>query len=231
MEINVIGGGWVTAVNFGRMTDRTGPVLAAGNPVVPPAASIYTQPPVRYRRFDDYARVGCAAIALALKDAGLDHGADPAPIGIIAATRWGCFDTDRAYYATAKEDRGAFASPNLFSFTLPGIVLGEAAIHFRLTGPTFTIGDEIGQRGLAALDVAADLLASGICRTILAGWLEVDERRAVGNFAANDEPQGGVFVVLSTQHAENAIRRISRRDFMFYTEAEKVVETIADLFD
>lgn len=231
MDINVIGGGWVTAADFGRMTDRTGPVLAAGNPVVPPAASIYTHPPVRYRRFDAYARVGCAAIALALKDAGLDHGAAPTPIGIIAATRSGCFDTDRAYYATAKESQGAFASPNLFSFTLPGIVLGEAAIHFRLTGATFTVGDEIGRRGLAALDVAVDLLASGTCRTILAGWLEVHDHRAVGNFTDNDEPQGAVFVVLSAQQPGSAIRRIRRRDFRLYTEAEQEVETIVDLFE
>ncbi len=228
MEINIIGGGWVTAGNYGRMAARTRPVLDAGRPIVPPAASIYTHPPVRYRRFDAYSRVGCAAIALALKDAGLDRAAAPAPVGIIAATRHGCFDTDRAYYATAKEDRGAFASPNLFSFTLPGIVLGEAAIHFRLTGPTFTVGDEIGQRGLTALDVAVDLLASGTCRTIVTGWLDAVDRQALGT--AGDDPQGAIFVVFSTQRADRCIRRIRRRDFRLYTEAGQAVRTIVDLF-
>lgn len=231
MVLNVIGGGWVTAVSYGRMTGGTRPVLAAGDPVIPPVESIYSQPPVRYRRFDDYSRIGCAAIALALKDAGLDCAEGPRPIGIIAATRYGCFDTDLAYYATAKEDQGGYASPNLFSFTLPGIVLGEAAIHFRLTGPTFTVGDGVGQRGCTALGVAADLLSSGTCRTIVAGWLDAVDRRRFGNSGDAEEMQGAVFVVLSTQLDDKTIRRISCRDFTFYTEARAMVKTILDLYE
>ena len=231
MVLNVIGGGWVTAVSYGRMTAGTRPILAAGDPVIPPVESIYISPPVRYRRFDDYSRIGCAAIALALTDAGLDRAESPRPIGIIAATRFGCFDTDLAYYATAKEDQGVFASPNLFSFTLPGIVLGEAAIHFRLTGPTFTVGDIIGQRGCTALGVAGDLLSSGACQTIVAGWLDAADRRFMGNSAVDDddEPQGAVFVVLSTQHADKTIRKIYQRDFAFWTESGTAVGTIMDL--
>jgi 3-oxoacyl-[acyl-carrier-protein] synthase II len=231
MILNVISGDWVTAVSYDRMTDGTRPVLAAGEPLIPPAESIYTRPPVRYRRFDDYSRIGCAAIALALIDAGLDRAESPRPIGIIAATRYGCFDTDLAYYATAKEDQGIFASPNLFSFTLPGIVLGEAAIHFRLTGPTFTVGDIVGKRGCTALGVAGDLLFSGTCQTIVAGWLDAADRRLTGNATDDDEPQGAVFVVLSTQHAEKTIRKISCRDFTYYTEARAMVKTILDLYE
>jgi 3-oxoacyl-[acyl-carrier-protein] synthase II len=229
MVLNVIGGGWVTAVSYGRMTDGTRPILAAGDPVIPPAESIYTRPPIRYRRFDDYSRIGCAAIALALRDAGLDRAESPSPIGIIAATRYGCFDTDLAYYATTKEDQGAFASPNLFSFTLPGIVLGEAAIHFRLTGPTFTVGDIVGRRGCTALGVAGDLLSSGTCRTIVAGWLEAAVHRGFGNSGDAEEPQGAVFLVLSTQHADKTIRKIDQRDFAFRTESGTAVGTILDL--
>jgi 3-oxoacyl-[acyl-carrier-protein] synthase II len=233
MVLNVIGGGWVTAGSYGRMTDGTRPVLAAGDPVIPPVDSIYTSPPVRYRRFDDYSRIGCAAIALALIDAGLDRAESPRPIGIIAATRYGCFDTDLAYYATAKEDQGAFASPNLFSFTLPGIVLGEAAIHFRLTGPTFTVGDIVGQRGCTALGVAGDLLASGACQTIVTGWLDAADRRFMGDSANadddEDEPQGAVFVVLSTRHTAKTIRKIYQRDFALWTESGTAVGTILDV--
>jgi 3-oxoacyl-[acyl-carrier-protein] synthase II len=231
MVLNVIGGGWVTVVSYGRMTDGTGPVLAAGDPVIPPVESIYAQPPVRYRRFDDYSRIGCAAIALALIDAGLDRAESPRPIGIIAATRYGCFDTDMAYYATAIEDQGIFASPNLFSFTLPGIVLGEAAIHFRLTGPTITVGDIVERRGCTALGVAGDLLSSGTCQTLVTGWLDAADRRLIVNSADDDEgePQGAVFVVLSTQHADKAIRKIHLRDFVLRTESGAAVDTIMDL--
>jgi 3-oxoacyl-[acyl-carrier-protein] synthase II len=162
-------------------------------------------------------------------DAGLDRAESPRPIGIIAATRYGCFDTDLAYYATAKEDQGIFASPNLFSFTLPGIVLGEAAIHFRLTGPTFTVGDTVGQRGCTALGVAGDLLSSGTCQTIVAGWLDAADCRLMGHSTDDDEPQGAVFVVLSTQHTDKTLRKIDQRDFAFRTESGNAVGTIMDL--
>jgi len=233
MVLNVIGGGWVTAVSYGRMTTGARPILAAGDPVIPPADALYTRPPVRYRRFDDYSRIGCAAIALALIDAGLDRAENLRPIGIIAATRYGCFDTDLAYYATAKEDQGVFASPNLFSFTLPGIVLGEAAIHFRLTGPTITVGDIVERRGCTALGVAGDLLSSGASQTLVAGWLDAADRRFMGNSAVDDddEPQGAVFVVLSTQYADKTIRKIYRRNFALWTESGTAVGKILDLYD
>jgi hypothetical protein len=38
-------------------------------------------------------------------------------------------------------------------------------------------------------------------------------------------------VVLSTQHAEKTIRKISCRDFTYYTEARAMVKTILDLYE
>ena len=79
MGIHVIGGGWVTAINYGRMRDGTRAILSAGDPLVPPVDAVYSNLPVRYRRFDSYCQAGCAAIALALKDAGMDRAeSDPA---------------------------------------------------------------------------------------------------------------------------------------------------------
>ncbi len=233
MEVNVVGGGWVTAVNFGRMREVTGrsrPVLRAGDPVIPPASVIYAQRPARYRRFDAYSRTGCAAIALALKDAGLDRSGSRQPIGIVAATRYGCFDTDQAFHDTAKEGGGIFASPNLFSFTLPGIALGEAAIHFQLTGPVFTVGDTAENRGCSALGVAADLLACGPWHTVIAGWLDVWKQPFEEKPAQGDMLQGGIFVVLSTVDRKRCARRIRQVGPRMVTTSGAAVRNIADLF-
>jgi hypothetical protein len=229
MGINVIGGGWVTASSYGRIGDGTKPVMAPGDPSVPPVGEIFINPPVRHRRFDDYCRIGCAAIALALKDAELDHAASPRPIGIIASTRYGCFETDLAFHATAEEENGIYASPNLFSYTLPGMAVSEAAIHFQLTGPTFTVGDPVGQRGYRAVDIAVDLVSSGICPTILAGWLDVGNRLLKHSVADDDGVRGAVFVVLSTGYEEKAIHKIRQEGAALFMESGTLVSAILDL--
>jgi 3-oxoacyl-[acyl-carrier-protein] synthase II len=228
MKINVIGGGWVTAVHWGRMTGGTKPILAAGDPLIPPVEEIYLNPPDRYRRFDSYCQIGCAAVALALKDAGMDRSERTRPVGIIASTRYGCFETDLAFYATAKEE-GVCASPSLFAFTLPGIAISEAAIHFRLTGLTFTVGDPCGQRGYHALCIAVDLLSSGTCRTVLAGWLDAGRRLLKQNAATDDGVRGAVFIVLSTGHEEKAIQHIRQKDSELLAESGMKICTIMDL--
>lgn len=233
MEVNVIGGGWVTAVSFGRMTamtDQNKPALIEGDPVISPANKIYSELPVRYRRFDTYSKVGCAAIALALKDAGVNQADTRQPIGIVAGTRFGCCKTDLAYFDTAKDNGGVFASPNLFSFTLPGIAIGEAAIHFKLTGPVFTVGDTSINRGCTALGIAVDLLASGTCRTIVAGWMDVWEMSPQARPSNAESLQGAIFVVLSTDYQEKSVLRIEQKKFALFTAFGKKINTIVDLF-
>ncbi len=229
MRVNVIGGDWVTAVNWGRMADGTKPILAAGDPLIPPVDEIYSNTPDRYRRFDSYCQIGCAAIALALKDAGMGRAERTRPIGVIASTRYGCFETDLAFYATAREAEGIYASPSLFAFTLPGIAVSEAAIHFRLAGPTFTVGDPIGQRGYTALCIAVDLLSSGTCRTVLTGWLDSGNRLVKPKAADDDGVRGAIFVALSTGHEEKTIRQIRQRDFELFAESGRKIGTIMDL--
>jgi Beta-ketoacyl synthase, N-terminal domain len=229
MEINVIGGGWVTAPGHGRIGDGAKPVMVPGDPSVPPVGEIFMNPPVRHRRFDNYCRIGCAAIALALKDADMDHAESPRPIGIIASTRYGCFETDLAFHATAEEENGIYASPNLFSYTLPGMAISEAAIHFRLTGPTFTVGDPVGQRGYRALEIAVELISSGACRTMLAGWLDGGNRLLKHGVADDDGVRGAVFVVLSTGYEEKPIHKIRQENASLFMESGMRVSAILDL--
>lgn len=206
MELHVNGGGWVTAGGWGRLGEGGRPVLAAGDPRIPPPEEIYSTLPARYRRFDAYCQIGCAAIALALKDAGLSSDGLRQPIGVIASSRYGCFETDLAYHATTRQADGTFASPTLFSYTLPGIAISEAAIHFGLTGPLLTIGGDEGPAGRHALGIAVDLLGSGACPAVLAGWIDAASRRLRGTAAGDDGLRGAAFVVLSTRRAAGRSR-------------------------
>jgi 3-oxoacyl-(acyl-carrier-protein) synthase len=230
MDILLLGGGWVTAANYGRMREGTPAIICAGDPRVPPAEEVYSNLPIRYRRFDDYCRAGCAAIALALQDAGLDRGQNPRPIGVIASTRYGCFETDVEFWATAAKAEGLFASPSLFAYTLPGIAISEAAVHFRLSGPTFTVGDPAGQRGYRALGVGVDLLSCGTCRTVLAGWLDAGTRWLKHPVAGDDGVRGAIFLVLSLEpQGKGPIRIIRETKGELFTERGLRVSAISDL--
>jgi 3-oxoacyl-[acyl-carrier-protein] synthase II len=229
MRIHVIGGGWVTAAGHGRIGDAAKPALTPGIPAVPPAGEIYADPPLRYRRFDSYCRIGCAAIALALRDAGMARAETSRPVGIIASTRYGCIETDLEFLASARENDGIFASPGLFSYTLPGIALGEAAILFRLTGPTFTVGDPVGCRGLRAIEIAVDLLAAGVCPAVLAGWLDAESRLLERRADDDDGVRGAVFVVLSSGQAQRHTPEITQRGSALYAEPGGRIVSVLDL--
>jgi 3-oxoacyl-[acyl-carrier-protein] synthase II len=229
MGIHVIGGGWVTAAGYGRIGEGTRPELTPGVPVVPPLGELYAELPQRYRRFDDYCRIGCAAIALALQDAGMERAAAERPVGIIASTRYGCFETDLAFQASAAEHNGVYASPGLFSYTLPGIVLGEAAILFRLTGPTFTVGDAAGQRGRRALEIGVELLTSGVCPAVLAGWLDAESRLLRRRADDDDGLRGAVFVVLSAGDAPRKVHEITPKGSELILEYGARITSILDV--
>jgi len=142
----------------------------------------------RFGRFDEYTQIGCAAVFAAARQAGFQSGGPRRPVGLILAGQYGSFETDEAFYATTLSGP-ELASPNLFSYTLPNIVLGECAAQFGWMGPAYVLDDE-GGRGRAALTEAAAELAGGRAEAMLAGWLETRPAWAPPG------PEGAAVVVL-----------------------------------
>jgi len=164
-----------------------------------------------------------------LQDAGMDRAEAARAVGIVASTRYGCFETDVAFFATAGEENGIYASPSLFSYTLPGIAISEAAIHFKLSGPLFTVSDPIGQRGYRALRVAVDLLSSGACETVLAGWLDAGTRLLKHPAAGDDGVRGAIFLVLSSGREGKTIQTIREQGFELFAASGTRISAISDL--
>ncbi|MBF0099491.1 MAG: hypothetical protein HQK77_01140 [Desulfobacterales bacterium] len=119
--------------------------------------SIIDIPHSRLGRMDMYSKMGFLAIALALKDAGLDQWKQKRDISIIASTMYGCLTTDLAYWDTVLVDNGLFASPNLFAYTLPTVFLGEAAVCFGLIGQQFIVNDS-SPIGISGLQLTIDTI-------------------------------------------------------------------------
>ena len=229
--INILGGGWVTGSGFGNLNEKQNFKLTSGLPQIPKAKEIFSEPLTRYGRFDQYTKLGCAAIALALKDAVLDDAKEKRPIGVIVSTVYECFESDLAFYETTEEENGFFSSPNLFSYTLPGIIIGESAIYFKLTGPTFTVGDMLNHKGRNALITGLNLLNSDACDTVVTGWLD-GPNELLSKFEIGDVHQrGAIFFVLSSREDKKIYKRIYLQNGQPYFESGQKIQSILDLIE
>lgn len=168
MTAYLCGIGWVTGAGFGWGREGGDCVLTE---LPLPALSrkdVFPQPNQRFGRMSNYAKLGLASIAFALRDAGLETWSSKRPIGVVASTRLGCLATDLEYHQTVLLQGGGLASPNLFAYTLANCFLGDAAIQFGLTGSAVAI-NETGEDNLGALRMALEELALGEADTMLAG--------------------------------------------------------------
>jgi 3-oxoacyl-[acyl-carrier-protein] synthase II len=196
--INITGIGWVTAAGMGRGREQHSFGMPRGLlPEINPA-DMFKKPYPNFRRMDEYSRLGLTATALALIDADLADWTRARDIGIIASTFYGCLGTDVDYYKTVIPDRGAQASPALFSYTLANSFLGEAAIRFGLTGINYVITEQ-RPTGLAVLQTALDHISRGDIEKILAGVCDVGCPQIFGE--SGKVPPGAVFFVIETSFA------------------------------
>lgn len=142
--------------------------------------------PARFGRFDMYTKTCFSAAVLALSGAGMLGRKGNESTGIAAGSRTGVFDNDRSFFETTLDENGSFASPNLFSYTLPNVALGEIAVYFQFKGPSFCVGNDPENPGLEALNTSICLLEAGLCRNVLTGWSEIS--------------MGAAFAVLSLEN-------------------------------
>ena len=230
MDIWITGGAWITPNGYGSMGEGKVPVLGSGSPVMPPDSDLFPHPHPRYGRFDMYTKLGCSAVALAMKNAGYKEGAGDEPVGMVVSTIYEVMETDIAYYQTTLEQGGVFSSPNLFSYTLPVIVLGECAVLFHLTGPTFCVGESSAGPGMSALQNAASMIVCGKTNKMLAGWIDspppglaVTETRLL---------TGAIFVMLDTR-PDNVLsfpKTIVYDRGKLTVNKDREISSIADLF-
>jgi 3-oxoacyl-[acyl-carrier-protein] synthase II len=200
MKANVIGIGWVTAADIGRGRRGTRFAMPRGPLPALSRKDLFDDPYPRFGRLDEFSRLGLAGIALALTDAGLDRWEQKRNIGVFAGTTCGCLGTDLAYFDTVLSEGGAMASPNLFAYTLSNTFLGEAAIHFGLTGPNF-VANLRGGRALECLRLGLESLSWGECPLVLAGCCDLT---SPGIVSLDHLRPGAVFLVLAGEAEEGS---------------------------
>lgn len=139
-------------------------------------ADVLDAPDKTFGRMDAFCRLGLAACARTLRRAGVYPAKRelPEPTGMVVGTGYGCLATDLAYFGTCPP-LGEGCSPHLFAYTLPNVLLGEAALRFGLRGPAFVLQRDPASAALDAAPVLAalDFLEDGDAEAMLAGICEL----------------------------------------------------------
>ena len=187
--------GWVTAAgcNNGRNTDQQ--PLCPGQLEIPKRKQVFEKPDMRFGRLDEFSRIGLAALAFCLRDAGEEEWSEKRPIGIIAASRYGCLQTDIAYLQTMLPDHGKLASPNLFAYTLSNSFLGEAALRFGLTGQTLVFNQK-DESALSPVRYALEELLWSEQQAVLTGICDLAPPQEL---ATGDDCPGSLFLLLERE--------------------------------
>ena len=87
-----------------------------------------------FGRLDETSRSVCAAIALILHKRGLYPREETLNIPLILSSSEGPLSSDYAYFNDFAQFGEMAGRANLFVYTLPSSPLGEASVHFGLTG-------------------------------------------------------------------------------------------------
>lgn len=122
----------------------------------------------KFYKMDNLGKLGWLAAEILLADSFDKTVYQPEDIGLLFCNRNSSLDNDIKYYETVK----TIASPALFVYTLPNIVMGEICIRHNFKGENdFFIFDSFDAGFLHGY--AAHLFATGAVQACICGWVEL----------------------------------------------------------
>lgn len=144
-----------------------------GIAVQPFLVSVYEHFAINYPRFykmDNLAKLGWLTTEILLNGSFDKTAYQPEDIGLLMANKNSSLDTDIRYYDTVK----TMASPALFVYTLPNIVLGEICIRHHFKGENdFFIFDRFDPGFIQ--QYISHLFATDAVQVCITGWVDLLE--------------------------------------------------------
>lgn len=121
----------------------------------------------KFHKMDPLSKLGWLAAEVLLKEAPLSSYPRES-IGLILANKSASLDTDLRYYDTVKD----IASPALFVYTLPNIVMGEISIRHGFKGENAFFTANVFDRAFM-VGYINQLFQENAVSACLCGWVEV----------------------------------------------------------
>ena len=122
----------------------------------------------KYYKMDNLSKLGWLASEILLKDSYQKDQYQPEEVGLVLTNRNSSLDNDIKYFESAKE----IASPSLFVYTLPNIVIGEICIRNNFKGEHAFYIQEMFDADFVTAQVNY-LLDNNILKTCICGWVDV----------------------------------------------------------
>ena len=141
--------------------------------------SVYHHFEIKYPKFykmDNLSKLGWLAAEILLKDSLPEAKYTPEAMGVVLSNASSSLDSDIKYFETTKD----IASPALFVYTLPNIVIGEICIRHHFKGENaFFIFEEFDAGFIE--QYVSNLLNNNILQSCICGWVELleDQYKAV----------------------------------------------------
>lgn len=126
----------------------------------------------KFHKMDNLSKLGWLANEVLLEGNFNKEKYKPEDIGIVLSNANSSLDTDIKYYETAK----TIASPALFVYTLPNIVIGEISIRHHFKGENAFFIFEDFDAGFIEQYVS-NLINNNILQCCICGWVDVLDDR------------------------------------------------------
>ncbi len=118
---------------------------------------------------DNLSKLGLLASDIMLINNDLQNKYSPFEIGVVLSNKNSSLDTDIKYYEQVKK---GVASPAIFVYSLPNIVIGEICIRNGIKGEnSFFISDHFNAS--QQVQYVNNLLESNVIKVCICGWVEL----------------------------------------------------------
>lgn len=142
----------------------------------------------KFYKMDNLAKLGWLAAEVLLKDFDAAKY-NPTDIGVVLSNASSSLDADKRYYESVQ----GIASPALFVYTLPNIVIGEICIRHHFKGENaFFIFERFNADFI--VNYVSNLLDAQQLEACICGWVELlgDEYKAVLFLVEKEKKQGSI---------------------------------------
>lgn len=155
----------------------------------------------KFYKMDNLSKLGFLAAEMLLTDFQKEHY-QPEKIGLVLANSNSSLDNDIKYFDSLKE----FASPSLFVYTLPNIVIGEICIRNYFKGEhAFFIQENFDATFMA--QQVNYLLNNNILDACICGWVDVLEQNYKAVLFLIEKNKSENAMLFSAENMDNIFNR------------------------
>jgi hypothetical protein len=152
----------------------------------------------KFYKMDNLSKLGWLASELLLKGSFKKDHYQPEEVGLVLANSNSSLDNDIKYFDSLKE----FASPSLFVYTLPNIVIGEICIRNNFKGEHAFFIQDVFDAGFMEQQVNY-LLNKDILKACICGWVDVLEQDYKAVLFLVEKQKNENSVLFSTKNMNN----------------------------